>query len=110
MPKQTIQKSLFSKDEEVRLLTTFTEFELHTSHIDAPSNEVLPKSYIKNVETCQTRIGETLNQTGQGALVPYCAQIQHFTYLQFSRFTPSILGKKILLELQPIHLGDVCLN
>ncbi|NBB19150.1 hypothetical protein GVN20_07270 [Runella sp. CRIBMP] len=103
MPKLTIQKSLFSKDEEVRLLTTLTEFELHTPHIDAPSNEVLPKSYIKSVETCQTRIGETLNQTGQGALVPFA--LKYHTLLE-----PLNFRKNNLLGLQPIHLENVCLN
>ncbi|AEI50519.1 helix-turn-helix transcriptional regulator [Runella slithyformis] len=106
MPKLTIQNLLrriqdspFSKDEDIFLLTTLTqgELDLLVLLIDAPSNKELATKLsieIKSVENCKTRIGEKLNQTGQGALVPYCAQIQHFTSLQFSRFTPSILEKK----------------
>jgi FixJ family two-component response regulator len=83
MPKLTIQKlffyiqdSPFAKDEEVRLLTTLTERELELLIllIDVPSNEALAQKLhveIKSVETCKTRIGEKLNQTGKGALVRF---------------------------------------
>lgn len=83
MPKLTIKKiffylqdSPFPKDEEVLLLTTLTqrELELLILLIDAPSNEELAQKLhieIKSVETCKTRIGEKLNQTGKGALLRF---------------------------------------